>query len=50
MFHFQRPGQWNMTSVAQVAGLNVAGGDVNSAYSASVTLLNRAAGAWSTVA
>jgi hypothetical protein len=50
VFHFQRPGQWNMTSVAQVAGLNVAGGDVNSAYSASVTLLNRAAGAWSTVA
>ena len=46
-FHFTKPTSWNMTILAQVGGVRVSGGDVNTAYSATVTLLPRAAGAWS---
>ncbi len=47
VFHFQQPGNFNMTVVAQVGGFNVTAGDVNSILSASVTLVPRASGAWS---
>lgn len=47
VFHFYRPSSFNMTLVAQVAGVRVTAGDVNSAYAATVTLTPRAAGAWS---
>jgi hypothetical protein len=47
VFHFYKPGSFNMTVVAQVAGVKVSAGDVNSAYQATVTLIPRAAGAWS---
>lgn len=47
VFHFLKPGSFNLTLVAQVAGVNVTAGDVNSPYEAAVTLLPRAAGSWS---
>jgi hypothetical protein len=37
---------WDMTIVAQVGGVRITAGDVNSAISGAVTLLPRAAGAW----
>lgn len=40
---------WKMTIVAQVGGFRITAGDVNSAISGTVTLLPRAAGAWSEV-
>jgi hypothetical protein len=48
VFHFLKPTKWNMTTVGQVSGFNVVGGDVNSAVSASVTVTQRGAAAWST--
>jgi len=48
-FLITQPTTWKMSFVAQVGGVKVSGGDVNSAYSASVSLLPRAAGAWSTI-
>lgn len=48
-FQFSKPTSWNMTIVAQVGGVRVTAGDVNSAYSATVSLLPRGAGAWSSV-
>ncbi len=45
MSRFIKPHQPKL--VAQVAGVRVTAGDVNSALSATVTLLPRAAGAWS---
>lgn len=48
-FQFQRPSKWNMTTLAQVGGFRVTGGDVNSVYTAQVTLNQRAAAAWSTI-
>lgn len=49
VFQFQRPTKWNMTTVAQVGGFRVTGGDVNSVYTGQVTLNQRAAAAWSTI-
>jgi hypothetical protein len=49
VFYFTKPTNWRMSIVAQVGGFKVTGGDVNSAYSGTVTLLPRAAGAWSDV-
>jgi hypothetical protein len=49
-FHILKPSRWNLTVLAQVSGFRVTGGDVNSAFSASVTLTPRAAGAWSVTA
>lgn len=49
VFKFSNPTAWNMSIVAQVGGVRVTAGDVNSAYSATVTLLPRGAGAWSSV-
>ena len=49
MFRFYKPGSFNLTVVAQVAGFRITAGDVNSAYSGTVTLLPRAAGAWAEV-
>jgi hypothetical protein len=40
---------WDMTIVAQVGGVRITAGDVNSAISGAVTLLPRAAGAWAGV-
>lgn len=48
-FKITNPTSWNLGIVAQVGGVKVSGGDVNSAFSATVTLLPRAAGAWSTI-
>jgi hypothetical protein len=47
VFRFYKPGSFNMTVVAQVGGVRVTAGDVNSAYSATVTLIPRAAGTYS---
>jgi hypothetical protein len=47
VFRFYRPNSFNLTVVAQVGGVRVTAGDVNSAYSATVSLIPRAAGAWS---
>lgn len=47
VFRFYRPNSFNLTVVAQVAGFQITGGDVNSAFSGTVTLKPRAAGAWS---
>lgn len=47
VFHFLKPGSFNMTCVGQVSGFNVTAGDVNSPVEAAVTLALRAAGAWS---
>jgi hypothetical protein len=47
VFHFYKPNSFNLTVVAQVGGVRVTAGDVNSAYAATVTLIPRAAGAWS---
>ena len=47
VFHFQQPGNFNLTLVAQVGGFNITAGDVNSIIEGSVSLLPRAAGAWS---
>ena len=49
VFHFTLPTAWHMTIVAQVGGFKVTAGDVNSAYSGTVSLIPRAAGAWSDV-
>lgn len=49
VFQFQRPAKWNMTTVAQVGGFRVTGGDVNSVYTGQVTLNQRAAAAWATI-
>lgn len=43
VFQFYRPNSFNCTLVAQVAGFSITSGDVNSAYSASITLLPRGA-------
>jgi hypothetical protein len=48
-FMITQPSSWKLGLYAQVSGLSVAGGDVNSAYSATVTLAQRGAGAWSTI-
>lgn len=48
-FQFSQPTSWNLTLVAQVGGVRITAGDVNSAISGTVSLLPRAAGAWSTV-
>jgi hypothetical protein len=48
-FLVTQPVSWNLALYAQVSGLSVAGGDVNAAYSATVTLAQRGAGAWSTI-
>jgi hypothetical protein len=45
-FYKSGTGGFNLTLVAQVSGFKVSGGDVNSAFSAAVTLTPRAAGAW----
>ncbi len=47
VFHLQQPGNFNLTLVAQVGGFNITAGDVNSIIEGSVSLLPRAAGAWS---
>ena len=46
-FHFTLPGSFNLAVLAQVGGFKVTAGDVNSAYSGTVTLLPRGAGSWS---
>ena len=48
-FLITQPDSWKLSLYAQVSGLSVAGGDVNAAYSATVTLAQRGAGAWSTI-
>jgi hypothetical protein len=47
VFRFYRPSSFNLTVVAQVGGFRITAGDVNSAYSGTVSLIPRAAGAWS---
>lgn len=47
VFRFYRPSSFNLTLVAQVGGVRVTAGDVQSAFTATVTLLPRAAGTWS---
>ncbi len=49
VFRFYRPSSFNMTVVAQVGGFNITAGDVTTAYTGAVSLIPRAAGAWSTV-
>lgn len=49
VFRFYKPNSFNLTIVCQVGGVRVTAGDVNSAYAATVSLLPRAAGAWSVV-
>lgn len=46
VFWFYKPSSFHMTLVAQVGGVKVTAGDVNSAYAATVTLIPRAATAW----
>jgi len=46
VFWFYKPASFHMTVLAQVGGVKVTAGDVNSAYSATVTLIPRAAGSW----